>query len=126
MRKLADGRFTRHSSLDLGTGVSTYVTDGKGGLFGEGVVHLEEIDTVLDHSLRRELSIGSREPLSARCQITQAYELGREGWRIRVETRTAMHSTASEFLVEGRLRAFENGREAFSRDFEARIPRDLV
>jgi uncharacterized protein len=126
MGKVAEGRLTRHSSLDLGTGVSTYVTDGKGGLFGEGVVRFEEIDTVLDHSLRRELSIGSHDPLSARYQITQAYELGREGWRIRIETKTAMHGTASEFLVEGRLRALENGREAFSRDFEARIPRDLL
>ncbi|MFI4996733.1 MAG: CocE/NonD family hydrolase C-terminal non-catalytic domain-containing protein, partial [Hyphomicrobiales bacterium] len=124
--QVAEGRFTRTSSIDLMTGVSTYVTHGEGGLFGEGVLRFDEIDTTISHSLRRELTIGSDDPLSARYLITQDYELGREGWRIRVEAQTAMRATATDFILEGHVRAFENGRLASSRDFEETIARDLL
>jgi hypothetical protein len=124
--KVREGRFTRTSSLDLMSGVSTYVTHGEGGLFGEGVLRFDEIGTVLDHGLRRELTIGADDPLSARYEIKQHYEIGREGWHIRIEVETAMRSTAKDFILEGHVRTFENGRQASSRDFEEGIARDLL
>jgi uncharacterized protein len=124
--KMAEGRMTRTSSLDLLTGTATYVTHGEGGLFGEGVLRFDEIDTTISHELRRELTIGAKDPLTARYHLTQSYELGREGWRIRIETRTTMHATATDFVLRGSLRAYENGTLARSRDFEETIPRDLV
>jgi uncharacterized protein len=124
--RMAEGRMTRTSGLDLLTGVSTYVTHGEGGLFGEGVLRFDEIDTTVSHDLKRELTIGAEDPLSARYQLTQSYALGREGWRILIETSTAMHATATHFVVEARLRAYENGALAGSRDWKETIPRDLV
>jgi hypothetical protein len=57
-------------------------------------------------------------PASAQPDLTQSYEMGREGWRIRIETRTSMHATASDFVLRGSVRAYENGALAGSRDCE--------
>ena len=124
--KVAEGRMTRTTALDLLTGVATYVTHGEGGLFGEGAHRFDEIDTTVSHDLRRELTIGAEDPLTARYRLTQSYEMGREGWRIRIETRTSMHATATDFVVQARVDAYENGTLAGSRDWEETIPRDLL
>jgi putative CocE/NonD family hydrolase len=124
--KVGEGRLIRSSSLDLMTGTSTYVTHGEGGLFGEGVLRFDEIGTEINHGLRRELTIGADDPLSARYTIKQHYELGREGWRIRIEVETAMRATATDFVLEAQVRCFENGELASSRDFREEIARDLV
>jgi hypothetical protein len=123
---VAEGRMTRTAALDLLTGVATYVTHGEGGLFGEGVLRFDEIDTTISHNLRRELTIGAEDPLTARYHLAQSYELGRAGWRILIETRTSMHATATDFVLRASVRAHENGTLAASRDWEQTIPRDLL
>ena len=85
---------TRSVGFDLVSGVSTYVTDGQGGLFGEGAHRWDENGTVVSHDLRRELTIAANDPLSARYALRQSYEMGREGWRIRIESDTAMSAMA--------------------------------
>ena len=66
----------------------TYVTDGEGGVFGEGILRFDEIDTVVNHAMRRELSIHPDDPLSAHYRILQHYDLKRDGWDIQVKTET--------------------------------------
>ncbi len=117
---------TRTVSFDLMTGVSTYVTNGEGGLFGEGAYRFDEIDTSILHDLKRNLSIGAEDPLSARYDLTQSYEMGREGWRIRIETEVSMRSTLDAFQCQATLRAFENGELARERRFCESIPRDGI
>ena len=124
--KVHEGRMERSTALDLATGVSTYVTVGEGGLFGEGVLRFEEIDTTLSHSLRREFTIAANDPSSAQYRLTQRYEMGRPGWDIRIEVETAMHATASHFHLEGRVATFANGEAAHERHFAEVIPRDLI
>ena len=124
--KLAAGRMTRTAALDLLTGVATYVTNGEGGLFGEGVHRFDEIDTTVAHDLKRELTIGAEDPLTARYRLTQSYELGRDGWRIRIETAVSMCATASDFILEASVQAYENGVLAGARAWEEAIPRDLL
>ncbi|MFI5014866.1 MAG: hypothetical protein ACHQAY_21225 [Hyphomicrobiales bacterium] len=63
----------------------------------------------VSHDLRRELTIGADDPLTARYHLTQSYELGRKGWLIRIETRSSMQATATDFILRGSLRAYENG-----------------
>lgn len=120
------GRIERWSRIDHVTGECTYVTEGVGGLFGEGVVRFDEIDTTLSHSLRREFTIRPDDPLSARYMLTQSYELGRDGWRIRIESRTAMRSDAGHFHLDGAMQVFENDAQVWSRDWTESIPRDLI
>jgi putative CocE/NonD family hydrolase len=124
--RLAQGRMTRSTTLDLVNGNATYSTKSEGGLFGEGAYRFGEIDTSVSHDLARELTIAADDPLSARYELTQRYELGREGWRIQIETHTSMRATATEFVLSAKLSAFENGALVATRDFEETIPRDLV
>ena len=124
--RTTEGRMTRTAALDLPTGVATYVTHGEGGLFGEGAHHFDEIDTHVAHDLRRELTIGAEDPLTARYELTQSYELGREGWRIRIEAVASMRATATDFLLQAKVRAYENGALAGARAWEETIPRDCV
>jgi hypothetical protein len=126
LTRTAEGHATRAAQIDLLTRVASYVVDGKGGLFGEGAHRFDEIDTTVSHDLRRELSIGADDPLTAGYRIVQIYELGREGWRIRIETDSQMRATAEDFILESSVRAYENGALAGARDFKETIPRDLL
>ena len=120
---LRPGRLERTVSYDAVTGLCTHIIRGEGGLFGEGVHRFNEIDTTVDHGMLRTLTIGA-DPLSARDAIEQHYEMGRDGWRIRIETRTVLTSDATHFIVEGSLRVLENGALVRERDWHERILRD--
>ena len=123
---IAQGLSERRTALDLASGAATYVTVGSGGLFGEGVISLEDIGTVLDHSLTRELTIAGADPLCASYVITQSYRLEREGRRILIETTTSMRASAATFFVEGSLQAFENGAPAAQKTWARTHHRDLI
>ncbi|EYD76676.1 hypothetical protein Rumeso_01634 [Rubellimicrobium mesophilum DSM 19309] len=120
------GRVARWSRIDHLTGECTYVTEGEGGLFGEGVLRFDEIDTTLSHSLRRELTVRPDDPLSACYVLTQAYDMGREGWRIRIETTTRMISSAETFRIGGEMAVHENGTRVWTRNWDEEIPRVLI
>jgi hypothetical protein len=126
MSQVDPGLMLRQSSFDHLTGTATYVTEGRGGLFGEGVVRFDEIGTELSHNLRRELTIRPEDPLSARYLLTQSYEMGREGWRSRIETVTEMTSDAQNFVITGSLVALENGVEVARREWSETIARNLI
>ena len=85
-----------------------------------------DIDIEIAHSLRRELRIRDNDPLSARAIIDQSYDTGRDGWRIRTETRLEMWSTETDFHIEGWLRVQENGEALRERKWHEVIPRDLI
>lgn len=126
MTQIDPGTVRRWTEQDHETGVNTYITEGVGGLFGEGVLRFDEINTELSHSLRRELSIRDDDPLSARYVLTQTYEMSRDGWRIKIESRTEMRSDEGSFYLIGELLAFENGRIVKTRQWDERYERDLI
>ena len=118
---LPPGRKIRETSLDLLTGISRYVAD-----VGGGGTRYDEIDTVVDHRLKRALTISADDPLSAVATMTQSYALGREGWRIRIEATVEMTASADHFRLTGTLQAYENDALATMRRWDETIPRDLV
>ncbi len=120
--RLADGRAARRVTLDLLGETATFVTEGEGGLFGEGVTRFDAIGTALSHDLTRTLTVG-RDPLSAETRIVQRYAMGRDGWRIRIETETAMRGDAEAFTIEGELRAYEDDALVRTRTWSERLPR---
>lgn len=124
--KVAEGRMKREIRHDLLSGAVTYVTDGEGGVFGEGIIRFDEIDVIVDHALRRELTIHPDDPLSAHYRIVQSQDLKREGWDIHVETETTMTSTKSELILTGRLDAFENGKRVASRNWREAVARKFL
>jgi putative CocE/NonD family hydrolase len=123
---VSPARNRRETRFDWLTGISTYTSEGEGGLFGEGVVRFDDIGTMLNHSLRRELTIEKDDPLSASYAIEQSYVLSRDDWDIRIETRTQMTATSQQFRLSGTLRALKHGKEVASRVWSEAIDRDLV
>ena len=119
---LAEGRTARCVTVDLEAGTATVVAEAEGGLFGEGALRFDDIGTKLSHDLTRTLTVG-RDPLSAETRIVQRYSMGREGWRIRIETEAAMRGDAEAFTVEGELRAYEGDALVRTRTWRERIPR---
>jgi len=120
------GSVRRYTTQDHVTGETTYVTEGIGGVFGEGILRFDAVDTEIAHSLKRELSIRDDEPLSARCLITQSYEMGRAGWRTRIDTTARMHSDLLNFYLSATVSARLNGELVAERKWEETVPRDLV
>ncbi|MGO1078667.1 CocE/NonD family hydrolase [Inquilinus sp. CA228] len=124
--QLSSGTIRRYSVQDHVTGETTYVTEGIGGLFGEGILRFDEIDTVASHSLKRELVIRDDDPLSTRYVLTQSYEMGREGWRILIESRSVLTADLDRWHLTTELTAKENGQVVTERSWSEDIPRDLV
>lgn len=119
------GEIKRSFFLDLIADEATYITSGEGGVFGEGIIRFPDIDTTVGHSLARKLTIKGDDPLSARFSLTQSIDLGREGWQIRIETDTAMSSTADSYRLSGEVRTWANGEPFVTRSFDETIPRAL-
>lgn len=116
----------RSVSTDLMTGAVTYVTDGEGGLFGEGVLRFDEIGTVVSHSLRRELTIHPDDPESARYRLHQEYDLGREGWQTRSVIDSEMSCDRENFHLRAEMRVTLNGAEVRVRRWAETLPRKLI
>ena len=119
---LAGSKTSRRVTLDPVAETATVVTEAEGGLFGEGALRFDDIGTELSHDLTRTMTVG-RDPLAAETRVVQRYGMGRDGWRIRIETETAMRGDAEAFTIEGELRAFENGALVKTRRWRERIPR---
>jgi putative CocE/NonD family hydrolase len=126
LTKIDPGVIRRHTVQNHVNGETTYITEGIGGVFGEGIIRFDEIDTQVAHSLKRELTIRDDDPLSARYILTQSYAMGRDGWRTHVDTRLEMRSDRQHFFVTGSLTAYENGQAVARRDWDEVIPRDLL
>jgi uncharacterized protein len=120
------GKVVRTVQHDFVGGTTTYITENAGGVFGEGATRFTEIDTIVDHMLRRELIIRPDDPLSARYRIVQSHDLKREGWDIHVETDSTLSATKDAFTLTGRLDAYENGTRVVSRNWHETFPRTIV
>src|SRR2546429_2958798 len=120
------GVVRRLTIQDHVSGETTYVTEGMGGVFGEGILRFDAVDVQLAHSLKRELTIKDDDPLSARYVLTQSYEMGREGWRTLVHTRAQVHSDSPHFYLSAALTARLNGEVVAERNWDVAIARDLM
>ena len=119
-------KLERTVTTDFLTGEVTYVTDGQGGLFGEGVLRFDEVGTVLSHSLRRELKIHPDDPTSAAYRLSQVYEIGREGWETVIHLDTEMTSDRDRFYLKANMQVSHNGEVITVRDWDEALPRQLI
>jgi predicted acyl esterase len=70
--------------------------------------------------------IADGDPLSASVRVECSSALARGAWRARVQTDSTMTATATEFVVEQRLDAYEGDERIASRSWSLRFPRDGV
>jgi hypothetical protein len=120
------GSVRRFTMQDHVSGETTYITEGVGGVFGEGILRLDAVDVEIAHGMKRELVIRDDEPLSARYVLTQSYEMGRDGWRTLINTWAQMHADRGNFYLSGTLTARLNGKVVAERKWDVAIARDLI
>jgi uncharacterized protein len=118
---LRPGGFERTFSYDVASDTMTYTSIGDSGLQRIDAIGLE-----LEEIARKTYRIGSADPVSADNFIHWTTRRSRGEWQVRVETRTRMRATRDDFLIDAELDAYEGERRAFSRNWHAKIPRDLV
>jgi putative CocE/NonD family hydrolase len=84
--------------------------------------------TGLEYRLASEERYAVRpdDPLSARAEVTFEMEQGRGGWQTRAVTRTVLHATATAFVIDARLEAWEGERQIVARNWRETVPRNGV
>jgi hypothetical protein len=70
--------------------------------------------------------IARDDPLSAEASLAWTIKRERGDWRVRVEAKIDLRSTADTFIVRQSLAAFEGDALVFARDWDREIGRDLV
>ncbi|SDL69466.1 CocE/NonD family hydrolase [Aliiruegeria lutimaris] len=91
-----------------------------------GIVHLEDIDLRVERrAIERYRSAGD-DFTSVRGETHHSRRLTRGSWDVRTETRTVLRSNLAEFHITAELDAFENDVRVRSRNWNVRIPRDLI
>ncbi|MEH7084951.1 CocE/NonD family hydrolase [Neobacillus drentensis] len=120
---LSEGKVDRSISYDLVTDTWTCITDGVGGVFGEGVYRFDEIDVTVEHNLKRELTLSNGDPLSAKYTIYQKMRIGREGWWIDADITVTQTSDGENFIIVGEMDVKENDEPAFQKNWDQKIKR---
>ncbi len=121
-----EGQLQRFASLDLLNDEMTYVTDGRGGVFGEGVLRFDDIDVTLSHDLKRIMTIKGNDPLSACADVTQRYEMIVAGKAFASDITTRLTADHDHFLMQASLAVFEDDAKVFERIWEERFARFLL
>lgn len=123
---LTEGKVGRTISYDILADTWTCITDGVGGVFGEGVYRFDDIDVTVEHNLKRELTLSNRDPLSAEYTIRQKMKLGREGWCIDADIVTTQRADKEYFYLTATMDAKENGTSVFNKEWKEAIRRNGV
>lgn len=120
---LQEGRVDRSIAYNILTDTWTCITDGVGGVFGEGIYRFDDIDVTVEHNLKRELTLSNQDPLSAAYTITQKMKLGREGWWINGDIRVTQTADAEYFYITGEMIVHENDAHAFTKIWDTKTKR---
>ncbi|KAK7198195.1 X-pro, dipeptidyl-peptidase,serine peptidase, Clan SC, family S15 [Novymonas esmeraldas] len=123
---LTAGCVDRSISYDIVRDTWTCVTDGVGGVFGEGIFRFDDIDTTLEHNLRRELTLCNRDPLSAHYSITQKFKVSRPRCVTDVNITSSQHSDADYLYIRSNIKATFNDEEVFDKNFFRRVRREAI
>jgi hypothetical protein len=92
----------------------------------EGLKRLENNGLEIGTSMTERLSIREDEPLSAETVMTRVYEIGRGGWRTKIEAKTRLTASAAAFNLASSICAYEGDAKIFEREWTRTIPRHFV
>ncbi len=106
---------------DLVSGTHVFTTEED-----EGRVTIDHIDMTEEHHKLERFTIREGDPLSAMGEISHSHSFSREGWHTRMDTWTRMRATATDFILEARLDAYEGEKRVLSRNWQVSRPRDFV
>jgi len=125
--KLADTILSRRIERNPMTGDTLVTLSAKGGVQGpHRHYRIDPTGTEMAHTIDKRLEINDDDPLSARCEITQTMDMGRDGWRSAIAVRTVLTCDATHFHVEAEATASLNGKEASVRRWKTSHARNLL
>ena len=124
MTTLSEGIVERTIEYDLVNDSWTSITNGVGGVFGEGIYRFDDIGTVVEHNLKRELTMSNKDPLTAKYRIIQKMRNGREGWLTDCDIDVTQTADKDYFYLTGFMDASINGEHVFHREYDSKIPRN--
>jgi putative CocE/NonD family hydrolase len=87
---------------------------------------IDHIGLETEHAKTEQFRIRDDDPASATIDIANTRRVGRGAWRTRTETRTVMRATATEFIVDATLDAYEGESRILSRTWQVRHKRDFT
>ncbi|WP_139452145.1 CocE/NonD family hydrolase [Campylobacter armoricus] len=123
---LKDGRVDRTITYDVLNDTWTCITDGVGGVFGEGVYRFDEVDVLVEHNLKRELSLKNDDPLSAKYTIAQKMKIGRENCMIDADIILTQTSDMEHFYIKGDMKVKENEKLVFEKKYNHKVKRNSL
>lgn len=123
---LKDGRIDRTITYDVLNDTWTCITDGVGGVFGEGIYRFDEIDVLVEHNLRRELTLKNDDPLSAKYTIAQKMKIGRENCMIDADIILTQTSDMEYFYIKGDMKVKENEKLVFEKKYNHKVKRNSL
>lgn len=123
---LKEGRVDRNISYDILSDTWTCITDGVGGVFGEGIYRFDEIDVLVEHNLRRELTLKNDDPLSAKYTIAQKMKIGRENCMIDADIILTQTSDMEHFYIKGDMKVKENEKLVFEKKYNHKVKRNSL
>ena len=116
------GTSTRRTERDIATGVTRMEV-----LHDDGAYRIEENGIITECRKSLQFRIADDDPASARAEAHLRLVNGNDaGWSSCVETRSVVSCSASAFVIEADVHAFEGERRIFSRSWNKTIPRRLL
>jgi len=116
----------RSVEIDLASNQTVYTWRSGGDLGDIALARIPAIDLDIGSSYLKRFRISEDDPLSARAEVVMRTMMRREGWQVRVEIRTDLTATATDFFFKADIEAFEGLDQIAHRDWHMRIPRDLL
>lgn len=107
----------RSINYDILSDTYTCITNGVGGVFGEGVYRFDEIDVLVEHNLKRELVLQNENPLSAKYTIIQKMKIGRENFMVDADIILNQTSDKEHFYIKGKIQVKENEKLVFNKNY---------
>jgi hypothetical protein len=92
----------------------------------DGCYRIDDIDLTVSVRKHRRFTIHPDDPNSAHAEIHWSRAYSRGSWRVSAESNIVLTGDREAFRVNARLDAFEGDNRVFCRDWDERIPRDLV
>lgn len=127
LRKLRSQAMTRRVEIDLTTNETVYTLRSDGGeLDGASLARIEAIGLEIGAKLMKRYRILEDDPTSAQTEIHSMVSLCRGDWRVRVECRSRLSTTAEAFQFGCDLEAFEGDAPALEKSWHVAIPRQLL
>jgi len=125
--ELEPPRLVRSIERDLVNNEVNYRLVSEGGDLESGsVARIDGIGMDLGHSVERSFIVNDSDPLAARSVMLERIMMRRGDWQVRVRASTEMTASHSQFRLRAVLTAELGEEEIYMREWDERIPRDLV